>query len=255
MEVDFFLDPIKQRHWGDSRFQAHIFKDVFDEKTLKSLEVVVKSQLSRKTLTYGTHRTTFSFKGKNNKIVSHAQNNREQQVVYDLTFTEDYWHQTKDTIKDWSNEYIINNVNPVFYKFIKFFEGQVPFNQEPNDWIPFRLHINVLEYTKFLLIHTDMNSQYFNTKNTNCANAYSLTFYLEDYVDGQGGELYTDTGFSYKPIKNSALCINGNSCLHGVAANMKPDKSPRLAFTVRWAHKDDLYLPGHPSKTLYKLDF
>ena len=34
---------------------------------------------------------------------------------------------------------------------------------------------------------------------------------------------------------------------------MIDDGKPLLAFTVRWAHKDDLYLPGHPDKTLYNL--
>ena len=255
MEVELFTDPVEQRHWGHDRFKAYIFTNVFDDKTLRDLLNTIKAQLTNKTLTYGTHRTTFSFEGKNNKIISHKQNNREQQVVYDLTFMKDYWYQTPDTIKEWSEVAIRNNANPIYYKYLKFFEQQPPFKGEAQDWIPFRLHINVLSYTKFLLLHTDMSSQYFNTKTCHDGRAYSLTFYLEDYVDGHGGELYTDTGFKYKPIKNSALCINGNSCLHGVAANMKPDMSPRLAFTVRWAHKDDLYLPGHPDKTLFKMDF
>ena len=255
MEIDLFVDSTTQRHWGHARFNAHIFRDVFDEKNLRDLLTTVKTQLSNKTLTYGTHRTVFSFEGKSNRIISHKQNNREQQVVYDLTFMKNYWYQTPDTIKEWSDVTIRNTVNPVFYKYLKFFEGQPPFVEEPHNWIPFRLHINVLSYTKFLFLHCDMSSQYFNTKSSNDARAYSLTFYLEDYEEGSGGELYTDTGFSYKPVKNSALIINGNSCLHGVAANMKPDQTPRLAFTVRWAHKDDLYLPGHPDKSLFKMDF
>jgi len=255
MKFELFIDPVTQRHWNHDRFRAYIFQDVFDDKTLTDLLNTVKAQLTNKTLTYGTHRTTFSFEGKQNKIVSHQQNNREQHIVYDLTMMKEYWFQTRDTIKQWSDINICNQVNPIFYKYLKFFESQPPMVDEPQNWIPFRLHINVLNYSKFLLIHGDMSPQFFNTKSHIEARAYSLTFYLEDYQDGHGGELYTDTGFNYKPIKNSALLINGNSCLHGVAANMKPDKSPRLAFTVRWGHKDDLYLPGHPDKSLFKLDF
>ena len=41
--------------------------------------------------------------------------------------------------------------------------------------------------------------------------------------------------------------------MHGVNSNMNPDKKPRLAFTTRWAHKDDLYLPGDPNNAMYKL--
>lgn len=254
MKVELFIDPVTQRHWCHDRFEAYIYQDVFDEKNLKDLLNTVNAQLTNKTLTYGTHRTTFSFDNKQNKIVSHQQNNREQQIVYDLTMMRDYWFQTHETVKEWSDNTIRDKVSPIFYKYIKFFENQKPIVDEPHKWIPFRLHINVLNYGKFLYLHCDMNSQYFNTKSSCEAKAYSLTFYLEDYEDGYGGELYTDTGFSYKPIKNSALLINGNSCLHGVAANMKPDQSPRLAFTVRWAHVDDLYLPGHPDKSLFKLD-
>jgi hypothetical protein len=115
--------------------------------------------------------------------------------------------------------------------------------------------MNILDYSKFLLIHTDMNDQYFNTPSTAEARARTLTFYLQDHVDGYGGEFWTDTGFVYKPMRNTALSINGNSCLHGVNANMNPDGKPRLAFSIRWCHKDDLYLPGSIDKALYKLDF
>jgi hypothetical protein len=78
---------------------------------------------------------------------------------------------------------------------------------------------------------------------------------MQDHIEGYGGEFYTDTGFVYKPKRNSVLSINGNSCLHGVSANMDPAGKPRLAFSTRWCHKDDFYLPGHPDKTLYKLEF
>lgn len=255
MEIDCFVDPMISRHWAPTRFTAHIFKNVFDDRTINNLEKIVKAQLSNKTITYATHRTTFNHEGSQKRIVSHKQNGREQQVVYDITFDPMYWHQTSDTVKDWSDNYIRENVNPIFYKYLKFFEEQPPFNAEPGSWIPFRLHINVLTYTKFLLLHMDTNDQYYSTKKAEDARAYSLTFYFENSLPEHGGELYTDTGFKYQPQRNTAVCINGNGCLHGVAANMNPNQEPRLAFTVRWAHKDDLYLPGHPDKALYKLDF
>jgi hypothetical protein len=105
------------------------------------------------------------------------------------------------------------------------------------------------------MLHADMNDQYFNTPGAETARARSLTFYLQDHVEGWGGEFWTDTGFIYKPKQNTAIAINGNEALHGINANMRPDKKPRLAFTTRWAHKDDLYLPGHPDKAMYKLEW
>ena len=56
-------------------------------------------------------------------------------------------------------------------------------------------------------------------------------------------------------LENEGVLINGNASFHGINSNMNPNKTPRLAFTVRWAHKDDLYLPGSPDKALYKIDF
>jgi hypothetical protein len=96
-----------------------------------------------------------------------------------------------------------------------------------------------------------MTDQVFNTPTSPLARARTLTFYLHDYVEGQGGELYTHNGYVYKPKQNEAISINGNAVLHGVNANMNSSKEPRLAFSVRWVHKDDLYLPGHPDKAMY----
>jgi hypothetical protein len=48
------------------------------------------------------------------------------------------------------------------------------------------------------------------------------------------------------------IIINGHQAVHGVTQNM--DSSPRMAFTIRVAHKDDLLLPGHASKFLYNVE-
>jgi hypothetical protein len=82
-----------------------------------------------------------------------------------------------------------------------------------------------------------------------------LTFYLHDHVQNCGGELYSLSGYVYEPKQNEAISINGNGAVHGVNSNMSKDKKPRLAFTVRWAHKDDLYLPGSPEKSMWSIDF
>ncbi len=256
LEIEHFVDTVRSEHWDKDSLNVYIFKNVFSDQTYAQLERAVLQLLNQhKKVTFATHRTSFKFEGQSKRIVSHKQNNRDQEVVYDMTFEKDWWYQTNDTIKVWSDEYLKNNINPVFYKYLKFFEDQPPFNEEPGCWIPFRWHMNVLEHSQFLLMHTDMNDQYLNTFSTAEARGRTLTFYMQDHIEGYGGEFCTDTGFVYKPKKNSVLSINGNSCLHGVNANMDPSGKPRLAFSTRWCHKDDLYLPGHPDKALYKLEF
>jgi len=256
MEIVRHIDSQPSKHWDRDTLNVYIFKDVLDEKMFNLVERAVLQLLDQhKTVTYATHRTSFTFEGQNKRIVTHKQNDRDQEIVYDMTFEKDWWYQTNDTVKEWSEEYLKRNINPVFYKFIKFIEQQPPFNEDPGCWIPFRWHLNVLKYSKFLSVHTDMNEQYFNTTSTAEARARTVTFYLQDHTEGYGGEFWTYTGFVYKPKINSAISINGNSCLHGVNANMNPDGKPRLAFSIRWCHKDDFYLPGSPDKTLYKLDF
>lgn len=253
MDIQYVVSEKMSRHWDECHFTAYVYKNVFDDKFYSLLKRTVLQTLSRNTVTYATHRTNFNFEGENLKIVSHKQNNREQQVIYDLTFEKDWWCQTPDTAKSWGDEYIKRNVNPVFYKYLKFFENHPPYSDEPGNWIPFRMHINLLTYGKFLSAHTDMNNQYFKNDRAE-SRANSLTYYFEDHIEGYGGELWSDTGFVFKPKCNHAVAINGNKALHGVSANMNPNGLPRMAFTVRWAHKDDLYFPGGPDKAFYKLE-
>ena len=255
LEIQHHVEEFPSKHWIQRHFAADIYKNVFDEKFFNQLKTCVLQLLKNNNLSFAIHRTTFNFNGEDKKIVSHKQNGREQQVVYDMTFERDWWYQTPNTIKSWSDNYLREKINPIFYRYLKFFENQPPYSNEPDCWIPFRWHINILTYNKFLMLHMDMNDQYFNTKGAENARARSLTFYFDDHIEGYGGEFWTDTGFVFKPKRNHAISINGNEALHGVCANMNPDGLPRLAFTVRWAHKDDLYLPGSPNKAMYKLEW
>lgn len=247
------------KHFYQNNLTAHIYENVLEEKEYNKLKNNIELLFkTNKNLTYKTHRTNFNFNNKNHKIVSHSQNAREQQVPFDLSFELEYWHQTKETIKNWSRKYFLNNLNPIFFKYLNFFEKQKPFADEPDSWIPIRWHSNILAYSNLLTLHVDMNSALFKTENSYVARAYSLTFYMFDHEEGKGGEFWSENGFVYKPKQNSALCVNGNGIMHGVTENNNPDSekiNPRLAFTTRWAHIDDLYLPGHPDKCLYKLDF
>lgn len=244
---------IPSKHWDKKTLNGWIYADVFEDQFFKILKEISKNILNKPAhLTYATHRTNFDFEGKNHKIISHKQNNREQEVIFDLTLEEQWWHQTADTIQSWADAYLMKTQSPIYYKAIKILEKYPPFCDEPNDWLCYRLHLNFLPYDKYLGLHKDGNNQFYNVPVYD-ARMRSVTFYFNDHIEGNGGEFWTDTGFVYKPQKNSAININGNQVLHGVTANMNPDT--RLAFTMRFAHKDDLYLPGHPNKSINKLEF
>lgn len=256
MQIDHFTEDKPNPHWSiQESLDAYLYTDVYSDLQYAKLEQTILSQLdSPNTDTYKTHGTTFSFNNKKHNVVKHVQNDRDQLVVFDLTFEKDYWHQTTDTVYDWSWNHLQNNIHPIYYKHLSVFKNIEPLNAEPDAWVPYRWHFNYNVYPKYLALHTDTADTYFNTPSHHNARAKSITFYLFDHVADGGGEFHTlDGNFVYRPNKNSALCINGNGVVHGVNSHMIDDGQPRLAFTVRWAHKDDLYLPGHPDKTLYNL--
>tara|TARA_B110000858_G_scaffold74304_1_gene86367 strand:- start:888 stop:1673 length:786 start_codon:yes stop_codon:yes gene_type:complete len=259
MIVDEYKEDKPNKHWSDIAQPLHAYKysNVYDEQFYKTLKDTVISHLDRPDkLTYLTHRTSFTRNDKRLHIVSQPTLNnkdpRKQEVVYDLTAERDWWHQTSDSVVDWTWNRLQNSIHPVFFHHLNTFRHQKPHD---NDWVPFRFHFNYLTYQSYLHAHADMADQFFNTPTARSARARSLTFYLHDHVEDQGGELYFLSGYVYKPKQNEAISINGNAAFHGVNSNMSPDKKPRLAFTVRWAHKDDLYLPGSPDKAMYKVDF
>jgi hypothetical protein len=259
MIISEYKEQEKNKHWVDITQPVHVYtySNVFEDNIYKPLKQAVISRIENKSsdLTYLTHRTTFNFNDRKMHVVSHKQNDRVQDVVYDLTFVKEYWYQTKDTVYEWAWDYLKKNIHPIFYRYLSTFKDVKPHSDEPDSYIPFRWHLNYLDYSEYLFMHVDCNSQYFNTPNSTFARTRSLTFYLHDHVPECGGELYFLNGFVYKPKQNEAVLINGNSAIHGVNSNMNPDKKPRLAFTTRWAHKDDLYLPGDPDNAMYKLEF
>ena len=246
-----FTEPNTYNHWNNQKLNGYIYQDVFSY----TLYLGIKKQVERifdtsTSHTFLTHSTLFYVGNEAKKIVSHAENDRKQHVIFDLSFEPDYYYQTVDTICAWAIKKIENSVSPLFIKCVQYFNSTEPFNL--NNWICFRLHLNVLEYENFLSMHHDTNSLLYNTHSSHTARTYSVTYYLDDHIENCGGELFSINGFTYKPKKNCAIAINGNSVAHGVTANNHPDKKTRLAFTMRFVHIDDLFLPGHPSKCLYK---
>lgn len=241
-------------HAYEDRLKGYIYENVFDEKFYQILKKHVISIFNKSsTDTFLTHGTTLHLDGQRKHLISSKKSNRKQHVLYDLSYLKEYYFQTPDTIREWSVNQISYLSSPVFLKYLKRFESVEPIANEVDNWITFRIHLNVLRYNECLSMHTDGGIAVLKNSNSRLL---SLTFYLDDHVDSFGGELWSINGFVYKPKQNSALMLmNGNRVIHGVSANMNPNKKVRLAFTARIAHKDDLILPGHPSKFLYKPEY
>lgn len=243
-------------HFNEQFLEGYIYDNIFSKEFLTNVKAHVTSLVERgERKTFLTSNTEIQFEGQSKKIINHKQNGREQIVIFDLTLTKDYYYQTIDTIKKWSDSEIEKQVNPIFIKTIKLLETLEPFNINKNDWVFNRIHINYLAPFRNLTLHWDTNPALFNDAGGESNNPlwkaeqYSVTFYLYDHKEGLGGEFWTPCGFVYKPKANTALCINGSKVFHGVTENI--DIKPRLAFTVRALNKNSLYLPGDPSKSLY----
>jgi len=239
------------KHCGLFRFSCHIYKDVLDETTFSQLKNLLDiTFVNGNTTTFLTHKTIFNYDNKKYAIVNHQQNNRKQHVFYDMVSTDGYYYNTIDTIFDYSHDKLKEIAHPIFNKVVSLFESIEPLNLEPNVWIPMRGHANIYKYKTQFLIHKDSDPIWFKIRQRE-ARMLSMTFYLDEV--SLGGELWTTTGFVYKPKPNTALLFNGNQIPHGVNENNDARQIVRKAFTLRWAHKEDLFLPGHPSKTLYKV--
>ena len=101
MYVEEYKEDKPNKHWQDLTQPLHTYKfsNVYDDHFYKSLKDTVISHLDQPDRsTYLTHRTSFTHNNKRVHIVSHNQNAREQEVVYDLTAEKDWWYQTSDTV-------------------------------------------------------------------------------------------------------------------------------------------------------------
>ena len=252
------LEP-KLELWDKPGTDAYACYDVFDEHFYNQLKSSVEALVKADKKTYMIHGTKFNLEDQERKVISHKQNGREIYFIYDTSFERGWFYQTKDTIKEWSDECVRKNASPIFYKYIKALENLPPFNEEKDNWLFYKMHINYLPQGRVLSIHYDNNPMlydtpgYRNLDHTDMdhthARTRSVTYYMYDHIEGLGGEFWTLDGFVFKPRKNSLVNINGNQAIHGVTMNMQAE--PRMAVTVRVAHKDDLFLPGSPDKVMY----
>jgi hypothetical protein len=249
ISVEKFTEPVNYNHWECPALSGYIYSNVLEEHFFKSIKKEAATIVdSQNKFTYLTNALTYVDNGKTVKLGLNPSNGRYQNVLFDITYHQDYWYQTENTIQKWADDYIRETCSPKFVKFLKTMKTVEPFND--NKWIPYRLHINYLFTLEDLSLHLDTNTMLY--KDYENSKAFSLTYYLHNHKPNTGGELYSINGWSFKPKENVAVAINGHHVLHGVTRNI--NEETRLAFTTRWIHVDDMYLPGHPDKMLYKLD-
>ena len=234
------------KHYDNKKLEGYIYKEVFPSSIFTNIKNIVNASINdRHTASFLMSGTEFTLNDTKIKLLSHQQNDREQIVLADLSFDKEWFYQTNDSIKEWSDMKLRECLNPQMLYTIGLLEKLEPFNSK--EYIFNRIHINYLAPGKMLALHKDGGYLIYNSEKTHTN--YSITIYLYDHVEGLGGEFWAPCGFVYKPKANTALVINGQDAMHGVTQNISD--VPRLAFTLRGTHKDNLYLPGHPDKFIW----
>ena len=247
-EIVRFKHDVLWKHYDNKQIEGYIYKELFPSNMFLSIKNSIKSCIDNKdTKTFLMSGTKITVNDKNIKLLSHQQNDREQIVLVDQSFEKDWYYQTIDTIKTWSDKNLTTKLTPHILYTLRHIEKFEPFNNK--DYVFNRIHINYLEPGKMLGLHKDGGKLIYNSskEKTN----YSITVYLYDHVEGLGGEFWSPCGFVYKPKSNTALIVNGQDAMHGVTQNIS--NTPRLAFTIRASHKSTLFLPGHPDKFLWNV--
>lgn len=249
ISVERFCEPVNYGHWGSPPMTGFIYRNVLDNTLFQSLKKEIRNIINTESkATFLTNALIFQDNDKKVKLGLNPSNGRYQNVLYDLTYDPNYWYQTQDTIYKWAFNLINNQCSPKFIKFLNTIQQVEPFNE--NKWIPYRLHLNYLCTNECLSLHLDTNPVLY--KDIESARTLSLTYYMHNHQSNLGGELFSINGWSFNPQENVAVAINGHHVLHGVTRNM--NNEARLAFTTRWIHIEDLFLPGHPDKHLYKIE-
>jgi hypothetical protein len=225
-----------------------IYNDFLDEDTRIGINDYIKYRTNGKWKQNINERRSFVFQGQNIKLCGLAAY-RAYQILWSLSQTPEYFHQTNDTIADWSEEYLNKNLDPVCRLMIQSARNAAPFNGDKN-WIPFRGIINILPAGENLEAHLDADDQVIDTE---VSQVHSFTYYANG---ANGGDFWAhdkyDEEFRYSPNANDALIIQGTGTYHGVS---KVKENTRLCMTIRFIHADDLILHGHPDKFLWKPNF
>lgn len=195
-------------------------------------------------------RTTYIYKGKQ-YVTANPRSFGESydRKMFDIMESPEYYYQTPETMYKWASTQFALSAHSRIVQIFKKLMTLPPFADEPEKWIVWRGLINVLKYGHLLENHLDSDHSMFNAQMDQVKEC-SVTIYLNSV--SKGGEFWLDGDFLYKPVPNTAFIFPGGHVFHGVNMNMDENKTTRKAVTFRLAHVDSLYLPGDPSKFLYK---
>ena len=236
--------------FNDVEIHGYLIEELLTPADLSRLTTAFIQQFNNRDLIWD--KTLINFGGRVHGMGRQRNDGKQRYVnIIDVSQDPEYYFQTADTVYEWADNIARNTLSPIFYKVIKIVESLGAVGQDPGKWVMIRSHINVHEWEHCLEAHVDMDMSLFNCEHE-YSKQYSVTVYLDEL--SLGGEFWakTDIGFVYKPRTNTALMIPGNKFVHGVNANMDEHRRPRKAYTMRFAHVDTLYLPGHPDKCLYQ---
>lgn len=237
----------------DKTLHGCVIEDILDPQLFYATKNYIKSLYDiGDTKTFGKHNTIINFNNNNIKLAQSLHNKREIFLLYDTTAYSDYYYQTKDTVRNYVLNKIAEIAHPAITKTIYYLSNLDIFAEDKTNYVPLRAHANWQPFEQLLTLHFDTDPSWWNTKRIYDARCYSFSIYYNSL--SKGGQFFTSTGFTFNPKPNSATFFNGTNLLHGVNQNQDKDKTNRMAFTIRFAHKDDLFLPGSPDKRLYSVE-
>lgn len=171
--------------------------------------------------------------------------------IWSIVDYKDYYYQTKDTVYDWCHGVLNKDLHPALRYLVDAIEHQADVFKG-KQVIPLRFFVNVFPEGQAMELHVDGN-RYEIPIDMEYGDLWSATYYLQVPSQGGGQLWFPKTDFEYMPKVNSMAIFNGNKFTHGVKSG-PPSSDNRISITVRYAVVDDLMLPGHPDKWLYKPD-
>lgn len=221
------------------------YNKMLDESSRAFINNYIESRTQNRFKQSLDEKRTFVLNGTEVKLCGTAEY-RAYQILWSLSQEPEYFHQTNESISDWSSNYLEKNIDPPCRLLIQAARKVAPFNEDPK-WIPFRGIINILREGDNLEAHLDADDQIIDMDRSQ---VHSFTYYANG---GNGGDFWADDKFGeefrYSPNPNDALIIQGTGIYHGVTT---VKQNTRLCMTIRFIHADDLILHGHPDKFLWK---
>lgn len=226
-----------------------VYDDVLTANQAAAFKHILLQALDGDTRLNNENRT-FNINGETvNLVGTHARHNYIK--IWSIVDYKQYYYQTNDTVYDWCHEILNRDLHPALKYLVTAIEQKSDVFTGKKV-IPLRFFVNVFPSGQAMEPHVDGN-RYEIPLDMEYGDLWSATYYLQVPTKGGGQLWFTDTDFEYMPKVNSLAIFNGNKFEHGVKGGPEGSED-RISITVRYAFVDDLMLPGHPDKWLYKPD-